>query len=261
MSSTIRATGRSSCSARAPIPCGVRVSFALAANVENLTLTGAGKANGNRQYARQYPYGQRWGQYPHRRVRSRTPSTGGWRRRTGSTSTTSQRAMNGVANRDAIAGFSHAQHDRIDLATIDANQTAGHAGNQAFVFIGGQTFAAHAGSGEVRNGPGGVIQINVDAELRARDGDRRRTRTGCGRLRSLGSDPVHRPDDLAADFAVGESQMCHENSRLLVPAGPVARTRIMTRRPRARAGARSHSSMRAPVPIARPRRPPPEISE
>ena len=70
----------------------------------------------------------------------------------------------GAANRDSIAGFSHAQHDRIDLATIDANQTAGHAGNQAFVFIGGQTFAAHAGSGEVRNGPGGVIQINIDAD-------------------------------------------------------------------------------------------------
>ena len=68
------------------------------------------------------------------------------------------------ATRDVIAGSSHAQHDRIDLATIDANLTAGHPGNQAFVFIGTQGFAAHAGSGEVRRGPGGIIQINVDAD-------------------------------------------------------------------------------------------------
>ena len=66
-------------------------------------------------------------------------------------------------NCDKINGFSHAQGDRIDLSTIDANQTLGHAGNQAFVFIGAQTFAAHAGSGEVRYA-GGIIQINVDGD-------------------------------------------------------------------------------------------------
>ena len=32
------------------------------------------------------------------------------------------------------------------------------------MFIGTQTFAAHAGSGEVRRAPGGIIQINIDAD-------------------------------------------------------------------------------------------------
>jgi Ca2+-binding RTX toxin-like protein len=42
------------------------------------------------------------------------------------------------ANRDAISGFSHAEHDRIDLVTIDANAHA--AGNQAFTYIGAAAF-------------------------------------------------------------------------------------------------------------------------
>ena len=43
---------------------------------------------------------------------------------------------------DRILDFVHGQ-DRIDLSTIDAD--LGHAGNQAFRFIGGQSFTGHAG--------------------------------------------------------------------------------------------------------------------
>jgi Ca2+-binding RTX toxin-like protein len=44
---------------------------------------------------------------------------------------------------DTIADFSHAQGDRIDLASIDANSVV--AGNQAFSFIGAAAFGHHAG--------------------------------------------------------------------------------------------------------------------
>src|SRR5262249_38316310 len=43
------------------------------------------------------------------------------------------------ANRDVIADFHHTQGDKIVLSAIDAD--AVHAGNQAFVFIGADTFA------------------------------------------------------------------------------------------------------------------------
>jgi len=75
------------------------------------------------------------------------------------------------ANRDIIADFKVAQHDKIDLSTIDADQRAGHAGNQKFVFIGADTFAHyhalhHAVFGMVRSA-GGVVQANVNANLAA----------------------------------------------------------------------------------------------
>jgi Ca2+-binding RTX toxin-like protein len=47
------------------------------------------------------------------------------------------------ANADRITDFSHAQGDRIDLSTIDANTAA--AGNQAFTFIGTGLYTHHAG--------------------------------------------------------------------------------------------------------------------
>jgi Ca2+-binding RTX toxin-like protein len=47
------------------------------------------------------------------------------------------------ANHDVVKGFSHAQHDRINLQTIDADTTTG--GNQAFDFIGGTGFTGTAG--------------------------------------------------------------------------------------------------------------------
>jgi hypothetical protein len=74
-----------------------------------------------------------------------------------------------VANRDAIMDFSHAAGDRIDLLGIDADLTK--AGNQAFVFIGGDTFAHYHArhpniEGMVRYA-GGVVQGNVNANLAA----------------------------------------------------------------------------------------------
>jgi Ca2+-binding RTX toxin-like protein len=48
-----------------------------------------------------------------------------------------------VGAADRITDFSHAQADRVDLSTIDAN--TGAAGNQAFSFIGTGLFTHHAG--------------------------------------------------------------------------------------------------------------------
>ena len=62
---------------------------------------------------------------------------------------------------DTISDFSSAEGDRIDLAGIDANTTAG--GNQAFDFIGTQGF--HGVAGELRFGPGaGQIYGDVDGD-------------------------------------------------------------------------------------------------
>ena len=47
------------------------------------------------------------------------------------------------ANHDVIQGFKHAEHDRIDLKTIDADTTTG--GNQAFDLIGAAAFSGTAG--------------------------------------------------------------------------------------------------------------------
>jgi Ca2+-binding RTX toxin-like protein len=138
------------------------VSFALGANVENLTLTGAGRINAAGNALANILTGNAAANILTGGIGRDTLIGAGGPDRFDFNATIESAV--GLANRDAITGFSHAQHDRIDLATIDANQTAGHGGNQAFVFIGSQSFAAHAGSGEVRNGPGGVIQINVDAD-------------------------------------------------------------------------------------------------
>lgn len=73
------------------------------------------------------------------------------------------------ANRDTIQDFSRYWSDKIDLSTIDAN--TGAAGNQAFVFIGAQTFAQYHAThpavfGMVRFA-GGIVQANVNASLAA----------------------------------------------------------------------------------------------
>ena len=73
------------------------------------------------------------------------------------------------ASRDLISGFSHGQHDRIDLSTIDAN--ASRAGNQAFAFIGHDSFvhyhAIHPGVIGMVRFAGGIVQANVNANLAA----------------------------------------------------------------------------------------------
>jgi Ca2+-binding RTX toxin-like protein len=71
------------------------------------------------------------------------------------------------AKHDTIVDFNHAQHDRIDLAAIDAN--TGRAGNQAFVYIGADTFAHfhalhHSVIGMIRF-VGGLVQGNVNAGM------------------------------------------------------------------------------------------------
>ena len=74
-------------------------------------------------------------------------------------------------NHDSIVDFNRTQHDRIDLSTIDADQRAGHAGNQAFVFIGANTFAhyhaLHPGVFGMVRSAGGLVQGNVNASLAA----------------------------------------------------------------------------------------------
>jgi hypothetical protein len=73
--------------------------------------------------------------------------------------------------RDMIADFHHSQHDKIDLHLIDADQRASHPGNQAFVFIGTDTFAHyhslhHHVVGMVRFNPHThVVQGNVNTSL------------------------------------------------------------------------------------------------
>jgi autotransporter-associated beta strand protein len=73
------------------------------------------------------------------------------------------------ARPDVIMDFSHAQHDKIDLYDIDADQRGAAPGNQAFVFIGAQTFAHYhhlhpTVFGMVRLA-GGVLQGNVNGNL------------------------------------------------------------------------------------------------
>lgn len=73
--------------------------------------------------------------------------------------------------RDIINGFSRTQNDRIDLASIDADQRAANPGNDGFRFIGSQSFAAYhadhpAVFGMVRFA-GGVLQGNVNSNLGA----------------------------------------------------------------------------------------------
>ena len=66
------------------------------------------------------------------------------------------------ATRDVIQQFSHTQRDRIDLSSIDANTTAG--GDQAFTFIGAQTFAAykvsHPGVPGMVRVAGTIVQVD-----------------------------------------------------------------------------------------------------
>ena len=72
------------------------------------------------------------------------------------------------ARRDTIADFRHVQGDRIDLHQIDADQRTGHDGNQAFVYIGTDSFrhyhnAHHGIVAMVRFDPvTHLLQGNVD---------------------------------------------------------------------------------------------------
>ena len=74
----------------------------------------------------------------------------------------------GVAG-DIIEDFSHAEGDRIDVSTIDADQRAGHAGNQAFRYIGSDSFAhfhaLHPGVIGIIRYANGDVQGNVNATL------------------------------------------------------------------------------------------------
>jgi hypothetical protein len=76
-------------------------------------------------------------------------------------------------NHDTITDFKHSQHDKIDLGGIDADQRPGHPGNQAFVYIGSDTFAHYHALhpsivGMVRFVPAThLVQGNVDAALAA----------------------------------------------------------------------------------------------
>jgi Ca2+-binding RTX toxin-like protein len=64
------------------------------------------------------------------------------------------------ANADRITDFSHAQGDKIDLSTIDANTAA--AGNQAFTFIGSGLFTGVAGQLRAANTSPGITTIAGD---------------------------------------------------------------------------------------------------
>jgi serralysin len=63
------------------------------------------------------------------------------------------------ATRDLIQDFSHSQHDKIDLKTIDANSVIG--GDQAFHFIGSHGFRHQAG--DLRYA-GHILHCDVDGD-------------------------------------------------------------------------------------------------
>ena len=65
-----------------------------------------------------------------------------------------------AATRDQIVDFSHSEHDKIDLATIDASSKIG--GNQAFKFIGKQAFHHTAGELHQVTLKGGDVGIEGD---------------------------------------------------------------------------------------------------
>ncbi len=66
---------------------------------------------------------------------------------------------------DIIVDFSHLQHDRIDLSTIDANLRLG--GNQRFTFIGDDSFSGHAGELKFDFRPGStLVQGDVNGDGR-----------------------------------------------------------------------------------------------
>ena len=75
------------------------------------------------------------------------------------------------AHRDVINDFNQVEQDRIDLRDIDADQRPGRPGNQAFTFIGSDTFAhfhaTHPGVFAMVRYAGGIVQGNVDANLAA----------------------------------------------------------------------------------------------
>lgn len=64
------------------------------------------------------------------------------------------------SNRDVIADFHRSEFDVVDLATIDANELL--SGNQAFKFIGGQSF--HGTAGELRFSSTGIIAGDTDGD-------------------------------------------------------------------------------------------------
>ena len=69
----------------------------------------------------------------------------------------------GTGTYDTIADFSHAEGDKIDVSSIDADK--GSSGDQAFTFIGSAAFGHHAG--ELRyhtTGTGLVIDADVDGD-------------------------------------------------------------------------------------------------
>ena len=71
------------------------------------------------------------------------------------------------SKRDKILDFSHGEHDRIDLSTIDADTHKG--GDQAFQFIGAQAFHSHGTThvyGELRYS-GHILQGDVNGDGKA----------------------------------------------------------------------------------------------
>jgi Ca2+-binding RTX toxin-like protein len=143
------------------------VTFTLAAQVENLTLTGAAAINGTGNGAANILRGNNSNNTLSGLGGNDTLTGGiGADNLTGGGGTDNfiytliNQSTVGPAGRDIINGFTSGT-DNIDLSAIDAN--TGIAGNQAFTFIGGAAFSA---AGQVRYA-GGMLQANVGGTLAA----------------------------------------------------------------------------------------------
>ncbi|MGO4670630.1 peroxidase family protein [Bosea sp. 2RAB26] len=137
------------------------VTFTLANNFENLTLTGNGNINGTGNNAANVIIGN-GGNNTLTGGAGNDVMTGGAGSDTFLFNTTNESGV-GVGNNDVITDFEGAGvagGDIIDLSAIDANTGSG--GNQAFTFIGSAAFSAAGQVRVIQSGGDTVVQLNTN---------------------------------------------------------------------------------------------------